>query len=112
MKHHLNGILTISLLTTINGCPTLSFFLIILSRSAEGQKEHYAWDGLREDIHSLVLLQGARMVSVVLEKSPSGQFSVNTGVSSSLFCSVHITQTDEQSASALLCGGRQETLEG
>lgn len=52
------------------------------------------------------------MVSVVLEKSPSDQFSVNTGVSSSLFCSVHITQTDEQSASAFLCGGKQETLEG
>lgn len=63
--------------------------------------------------HSLVLLQGAWTVSVVLKKSPSDQFSVNTGVSSSsLFCSVHITQTDEQSASALLCTGKQKTLKG
>lgn len=50
MRHHINVILTISLCTTINGCPTLSFFLITLSRSAGGQKEHYAWDGPREDI--------------------------------------------------------------
>lgn len=72
------------------------------------QKEH-SMLGMVCDSHSLVLLQGARRASVVLEKSPSHWFSQRV-FPPSLFCLVHLTQTDEQSALALLCRERQETL--